>query len=293
MPRNSQRCAYAGCNKTTDVRRFGRVRVLTDREQQQFAPWLSHPHFGVVCDAHHRALLRHVHRTVKSAGQRLDELAAAASAAASLDHSLSRSESVPLSSTVQPSGSPLRRSSSSPLLRSNKSGCSERQRRRIVFTCIMSGTTWTQWNRLEANLNGHSMNKSTWYRLAALVWDAVELVKADREAAYVQQLLTTGGSITVMADGAWSHPGYTARQHDWVLMNAADNKVIFTIPLQRTRRSKGVVVHQGNYDDGSSRGMEGFALDMAIAKLQVTGLASLVSGWVGDQAAARLSYSTA
>jgi hypothetical protein len=139
------------------------------------------------------------------------------------------------------------------------------------------------WNRLEANVNTHSMDKSTWYALTEQVWNTIELVKADRGAAYTQQLLAANQPIVVMADGAWSHPGHTAGQHEWVLMNEADNKAIFSIPLHRSRRCKGKVVHQGNYDDGSSKGMEGYALDIAIKELQASGLAALVSGWVGDQ----------
>ena len=87
----------------------------------------------------------------------------------------------------------------------------------------------------------------------------------------------------VAADGAWSHPGHTAGQHDWVLMNTADKKAIFSIPLYRSRVCNGKVIHEGNYDDGSSKGMEGYALDIAIRKLQSTGLAALITGWVGDQ----------
>ena len=66
-------------------------------------------------------------------------------------------------------------------------------------------------------------------------------------------------------------------------MNAADNKAIFSIPLYRSRVHRGQVVHQGNYDDGSSKGMEGYALDIAIQRLQSSGLAALITGWVGDQ----------
>ena len=56
----------------------------------------------------------------------------------------------------------------------------------------------------------------------------------------------------------------SAGQHDWVLLNTANSKAIFSIPLYRSRVREGKVVHQGNYDDGSSRGMEGCALDLAI-----------------------------
>jgi hypothetical protein len=65
-------------------------------------------------------------------------------------------------------------------------------------------------------------------------------------------------------------------------MNASDKKAIFSIPLHRSRVCKGKVVHQGNYDDGSSKGMEGYALDIAIEKLQASGLAALITGRVGD-----------
>jgi len=147
----------------------------------------------------------------------------------------------------------------------------------------MSGVTWTTWNRLDASLNSNSLSKATWYSLTQHVWKAIETVKADRETAYTEQLLAINQPIVVVADGAWSHRGFTAGQHDWVLLNAADKKAIFSIPLHRSRICKGKVVHQGNYDDGSSKGMEGYALDIAIKKLQGSGLVALITGWVGDQ----------
>ena len=168
-----------------------------------------------------------------------------------------------------------------PLLRANHRGCEARQRKRIAFACAMSGVTWTTWNRLDASLNSHSLNKSTWYNLTKEVWNAIEAVKVDCEAAYTQQLLTANQPIVVMADGAWSHRGFSAGQHDWVLMNAADKKAIFSIPLHRSRAYKGKIVHQGNYDDGSSKGMEGYALDIAIKQLQSPVCATnFCSGWI-------------
>jgi hypothetical protein len=143
--------------------------------------------------------------------------------------------------------------------------------------------SWTTWNRLEANLNSQSLSKATWYRLTQEVWKAIEAVKDESEAAYTQQLLAANQPLVVVADGAWSHRGYTAGQHEWVLLNAADKKAIFSIPLYRSRVCNGKVVHQGNYDDGSSKGMEGYALDIAINRLQSSGLASLITAWVGDQ----------
>jgi hypothetical protein len=290
-------CGYADCRKTTDDKQaFGHIHHLDDQHRASYSIWLKPQHDGVVCNRHYTMLRRQVARQQQAQSvARMEELLAApliiesSSSAASAsrvssDIQMARSSSVPLLPNPPPSDSPrLRRSASTPLLYANHVGCDRHQRRRIAFACAMAGVTWTTWNRLEANANTHSMDKTTWYRLTKEVWQTIEAVKDDRDTAYAKQLLAANQPIVVVADGAWSHPGFTARQHDWVLLNAADNKAIFSIPLYRSRECLGKVVHQGNYDDGSSKGMEGYALDIAIKKLQASGLASLITGWVGDQ----------
>ena len=313
MPRSSAlRCAYVGCQNRTDRSNFGRIRALTPDQLSLFSSWLKSSHDGVVCDYHYTLLRRLLKRQQQPAVDTgMDELLAAAAAMADtsspaqqsdsgppvLPHSPTvtvtiRSQSLPppprspplsLSTASPPVAVPLRRSTSAPLLPTSQRGCDPRQRKRIAFTCAMSGVTWTVWNRLEANLNSQSLSKATWYRLTQEVWKAIEAVRDDCSNAYIQQLLAANQPIVVVADGAWSHRGFTAGQHDWVLLNAADSKAIFSIPLYRSRMFKSKVLHQGNYDDGSSRGMEGYALDIAIQRLQSSGLAALITGWVGDQ----------
>jgi hypothetical protein len=304
MPRNALRCAYSDCRKTTDNKRaFGHVNILTGEHRLLYSTWLKSQHDGVVCNCHYTALRRHLAKQQQERSVvRMAQLLAAPAvvdSTSSVESSspalmppvlfspiqVARSSSLPV--TVPPSVLPppaaLVRSTSMPLLSANHRRCDARQRKRIAFACAMSGTTWTAYNRLEANLNSHSLNKSTWYSLTQHVWKAIEAVKSNCETEYAQQLVAAGQPIVVMADGAWSHPGFTAGQHEWVLMNAADKKAIFSIPLHRSRLREGKVVHQGNYDDGSSKGMEGYALDIALSKLQATELAPLISGWVGDQ----------
>jgi len=293
MPGHGKRCAYSACRKTTDDKRvFGHVNILTDEHQLMYSTWLKSQHDGVVCNCHYTSLRRQLAkqqqaRSVARMAQLLAAPAVVDSTVLSSPIQVARSSSlpVPVSHSVLrlPPPAPLARSTSMPLLRANHRGCDARQRKRVAFTCAMSGVTWTTFNRLEANLSSHSLNKSTWYSLTQHVWETIEAVKADCETAYAQQLVAAGQPIVVMADGAWSHPGFTAGQHEWVLMNAADNKAIFSIPLHRSRLRKGMVVHKGNYDDGSSKGMEGYALDIALNKLQTTGVAALITGWVGDQ----------
>ena len=287
-------CAYESCKRRTDDKRaFGHVNTLTDHQQLVYSAWLKSQHDRVVCNCHYTSLRRQLAKEQQTqSAARMALLRAAVPAPAVVDSAVlvspiqpARSLSLPVALALPalPPPAPLARATSMPLLRANTRLCDARQRKRVAFTCVMSGMTWTAYNRLEANLNSHSLNKSTWYTLTQHVWETIEAVKADCETAYAQQLVAAGQPIVVMADGAWSHPGFTAGQHEWVLMNAADNKAIFSIPLHRSRLRKGQVVHQGNYDDGSSKGMEGYALDIALSKLQSTGLAALITGWVGDQ----------
>ena len=289
------RCAYAACKKTTaDKQTFGHRHQLDGHHCELYSAWLKPQHDGVVCNSHYTMLRRLVARQQQAQSvARMEELLAAplliessssvtSAARLSSEIQMQRSSSLPLPAVHQPPPR-LRRSASTPLLHASRLGCDRHQRKRIAFACAISGVTWTTWNRLEANANSHSVCKATWYKLTQEVWRAIEAVKADRDTAYTEQLLVANQPIVVAADGAWSHPGFTARQHDWVLLNAADKKAIFSIPLYRSRENLGRVVHQGNYDDGSSRGMEGYALDIAIKQLQASGLASLITGWVGDQ----------
>ena len=285
------RCAYIDCRKTSDNKRsFGQPRALAGHQLSSYSTWLKPIHDGVVCDRHCIALRRQLakqqqERSVARMAQLLAAPAVVDSAVLVSPIQVARTSSLPVALALPalPPPAPLARATSMPLLSANTRLCDARQRKRVAFTCVMSGLTWTSYNRLEANLNSHSLNKSTWYSLTQHVWETIEAVKNDCETAYAQQLVAAGQPSTVMADGAWSHPGFTAGQHEWVLMNAADNKAIFSIPLHRSRLRKGQVVHQGNYDDGSSKGMEGYALDMALSKLQSTGIAPLITGWVGDQ----------
>jgi hypothetical protein len=153
----------------------------------------------------------------------------------------------------------------------------------MAFNCAMSGVMWTVWHHLEANLDSESFSKATSYRLTAQVWKAIEAVRDECSNAYVRQLLAANQLIDVVAAGAWSPRGFTAGQHDWGLLSTADSNAILSISLYRSRMRKGIVVHQGNYDDCSSRGMEGYALDIAIQRLQSSRLAVLITSWVGDQ----------
>ena len=194
------RCAYIDCRKTSDNKRsFGQPRALAGHQLSSYSTWLKPIHDGVVCDRHCIALRRQLakqqqERSVARMAQLLAAPAVVDSAVLVSPIQVARTSSLPVALALPalPPPAPLARSTSMPLLRANARLCDARQRRRIAFTCVMTGVTWTTLNRLEANLNSHSLNKSTWYSLTQHVWETIEAVKADCETTYAQQLVAAG-----------------------------------------------------------------------------------------------------
>ena len=166
------RCAYIDCRKTSDNKRsFGQPRALAGHQLSSYSTWLKPIHDGVVCDRHCIALRRQLakqqqERSVARMAQLLAAPAVVDAAVLVSPIQVARSSSLPVALALPalPPPAPLARATSMPLLRANTRLCDARQRKRVAFTCVMSGMTWTAYNRLEANLNSHSLNKSTWYR---------------------------------------------------------------------------------------------------------------------------------
>ena len=168
MPGHGRQFAYIDCKRTTDKRAFGQPRVLTGGQLLSYSASLKSLHDGVVCDRHYIALRRQLAKQQQT--QSVARMAQLLAAPAVVDSAIlfspiqvARSSSlpVPVSLPVLPPPVPLARSTSMPLLRANTRLCDARQQKRVAFTCAMSGVTWTTFNRLEANLNSHSLNKST------------------------------------------------------------------------------------------------------------------------------------
>jgi hypothetical protein len=157
MPGHGKQCAYVDCKRTTDKRAFGHINTLTAEHQLLYSTWLKSQHDGVVCNSHYTALRRQLakqqqERSVARMAQLLAAPAVVDSTVLSSPIQVARSSSlpVPLSLSALPPPAPLARSTSMPLLRANTRGCNARDRRQIAFACVMSGMTWTTFNRLEA-----------------------------------------------------------------------------------------------------------------------------------------------
>ena len=196
------RCSYIVCRKTSvNKRSFGQSRALAGHQLSSYSTWLKPIHDGVVSDLHRIALRRQL---AKQQHERsVARMAQLLAAPAVVDSAVLVSPTTSGSNFVSPSrtcitrlgstGStrPIRRSM--PLLRANARLCDARQRRRIEFTCVMTGVTWTtaQSTRSQSH-QPFTQQAATWYSLTQHVWETIEAVKADCETTYAQQLVAAG-----------------------------------------------------------------------------------------------------
>ena len=192
--------------------------------------------------------------------------------------------------TVQPQSNnsptlintPRRTHSFPPVLDLSPAPSTYSERQRDVVASVMAGIDYERY-RLQQVMQGVTpMAKSTWYDHQSTVYNSIIQIAESKEVDYLQMLRATGQRLVFCADAAWSHRGYEANQCCWLLLNAENKQIALAVILTKSRWEKGEEVHKGNYK-GSSRGMEGMAMDKGIARLKENGLLPLVQGWVCDK----------
>ena len=178
--------------------------------------------------------------------------------------------------------SPRRTHSFPPVLDLSPPPSSYAERQRDVVASVMAGIDYERY-RLQQVMQGvQPMAKSTWYDHQSTVYNSIIQIAESKEVEYLQMLRATGQRLVFCADAAWSHRGYEANQCCWLLLNAENKQIALAVILTKSRWEKGQEVYKGNYK-GSSRGMEGMAMDRGIARLKENGLLPLVQGWVCDK----------
>jgi hypothetical protein len=178
---------------------------------------------------------------------------------------------------------PLRRTHSSPpILDLSPAPSTYAERQRDVFASVMAGIDYERYRLQEVMRGGTPVSKDTWYAHQTTVYNSIIQIAESKEVEYLQMLKATGQRLVFCADAAWSHRGYEANQCCWLLLNAENKQIALAVILTKSRWEKGQEVHKGNYK-GSSKGMEGEAMDRGVARLKKNGLLSLVAGWVCDK----------
>ena len=178
--------------------------------------------------------------------------------------------------------SPRRTHSFPPVLDLSPAPATYSERQRDVVASVMAGIDYERYRLQQVMLGVTPMAKSTWYDHQSTVYNSIIQIAESKEVEYLQMLRATGQRLVFCADAAWSHRGYEANQCCWLLLNAENKQIALAVILTKARWEKGQEVHKGNYK-GSSRGMEGEAMERGIARLKENGLLSLVQGWVCDK----------
>lgn len=164
---------------------------------------------------------------------------------------------------------------------------------RDVLLTLISGSTYTVYSILKSP-SDHPMAESTFYRIQhaicnGLVQVCQDILREYRESL-CQELLSTGRKWVAQLNGAWSHRGWTARHHTFLVRAKDQNKVACAVVLTKKHvalvPSPGGVqiekeVHAGNYL-GTSRGMEGEAFVLALQELKDSDLLSKLDKIVCD-----------
>ena len=178
---------------------------------------------------------------------------------------------------------PLRRTHSSPpVLDVSPPPSTYSERQRDVVASVMAGIDYERYRLQEVMRGGSPMSKDTWYAHQATVYNSVIQIAESKEVEYLQMLKATGQQLVFCADAAWSHRGYEANQCCWLLLNAQNKQIALAVILTKSRWEKGQEVHKGNYK-GSSKGIEGEAMERGVARLKRNGLLPLIGGWVCDK----------
>jgi len=139
---------------------------------------------------------------------------------------------------------------------------------------LVSGATYVVRDLLVAAHGDFHLSEASYYRMQGEVCQAIE---AECDAIIAEERASIRGSgekWEATLDGGWSHRGFRATHHCFVVLNHLTGRVVAVKVLSKSvamRRRSGVeTVFNGNYE-GSSKGMEGAAFDAVLAELDDAG----------------------
>jgi rRNA maturation protein Rpf1 len=158
---------------------------------------------------------------------------------------------------------------------------------RDVLLVLLAGSTYTTYQILRSAEG--VMAESTFYRIQKFVAqglvDCCQAVLKQQRQAFAAKLEESGSEWVASMNGAWSHRGWTARQHSFVIRAKDQNKIVCAVVLTKKHvamvkgpdgSTREATVHEGNYF-GTSKGMEGEAFIKAIAELRADDLLKRLS----------------
>ena len=168
----------------------------------------------------------------------------------------------------------------------------------IVLFNMMGGNTYSNYVFADPS-NSNRLKESTWYKRQKVVCEAIETAGKQHFKEYRMELLRLLESreidhICIALDGAWTHRGRKSIMHSFIV-HAYDLKTILMLITKQKQHKmlllvkseegdnlengefvkEYIVVKTGNYK-GSSKGMEGDAMEEAMKELGEDGLLKYV-----------------
>jgi hypothetical protein len=168
-----------------------------------------------------------------------------------------------------------------------------REQLRKVILILLAGSSYTQYNIMCAD-DVNKLSESKFYEVQKLVAKGIvaccqDLLKEGR-VKLKNNLQKNGESWVASLNGAWSHTGWNARHHSFLIRAQKENIVVCAIVLTKKHvalvkrpdlEQEEILVHEGNYF-GTSKGMEGEAFIAAISQLRESELLEPLSMIVCD-----------
>ncbi len=154
---------------------------------------------------------------------------------------------------------------------------------RAVLLVLLAGSTYSVYETMNAG-NQRRVTQPTFYRIQGLLFPGTvtccKQILAEYRSELASSLQNSNKSWNAQLNGAWSHRGWKARHHTFLVRDKDDNKVVSAITL--TKKHVALVkskdgkkiekeVHLGNYF-GTWKGTEGEAFILALKELEESGL---------------------
>jgi hypothetical protein len=164
---------------------------------------------------------------------------------------------------------------------------------RQVLLVLLAGSTYTAYETMNA-ANQNRVSKTTFYRIQELLCGGIisccKQALAEYRIELAARLESNAMTWVAQLNGAWSHRGWKARHHTFVIRNIDENRVVCAVVL--TKKHVGLVsgsdgskvekeLHLGNYF-GTSKGMEGEAFILALDELRDANLLPTLKLIVAD-----------
>jgi hypothetical protein len=164
---------------------------------------------------------------------------------------------------------------------------------RDVLLVLLAGYSYTTYQILRS-VEG-VMAEATFYRIQKFVAqgivDCCQAVLKQQHQTFAAELEESDLEWAASMNGAWSHHGWSARQHSFIIRAKDQNKIVCAVVLTKKHvaivrgpdsTTREATVHEGNYF-GTSKGMEGEAFIKAIAELRTDDLLSRLSHIATDE----------